>query len=210
MEKYLKETYFFDYSHDAIQSLVTSFRPLSKLEQIEGLFLKIREEWRYNPYNIYTKKEEYRASFIGSNSEGHCIDKSTLFVAGLRALGIPARLRLAKVANHIAVERLTEKLGSNYIAPHGISEVYVNDKWVKCSNAFNKALCDKYNVDPLEFDGTHDAIFQAYNRDQHQFMEYLEDYGAFEDVPFEFILKTFIENYRSLYQQYLERGKIVI
>ncbi|MEL7124125.1 MAG: transglutaminase, partial [Bacteroidota bacterium] len=114
------------------------------------------------------------------------------------------------VANHIAVERLTEKLGSHYIAPHGIADVYVNDKWVKASNAFNKTLCDRFNVDVLAFDGTKDAIFQAFNRDNNQFMEYVEDYGHFDDVPLEFIFNTFKATYPSIYKDNKGKEKIII
>ena len=198
MEKYLRETFFFDYSQEAIQSLVEEFEGLSEKEKVAGLFLKVREGWRYNPYVIFTKKENYKASFLVRREEGHCIDKSTLFIAGLRALRIPARLRLAKVLNHIATERLTDKLGTKYIAPHGIVEVFVEGKWTKASTAFNKTLCDKYDVDPLVFDGTEDAIFQPYTRKEEKYMEYVEDYGAFEDVPLDFIVNSFKSNYPQL------------
>jgi transglutaminase-like putative cysteine protease len=201
MDEYLAETYYIDYSSPEIQALVAPFRDLPEREKISGFFQKVRDDWRYNPFVLYTGKKYYRASFVASQPHGHCIDKSTLFVAGMRALGIPARLRLAKVVNHIAVEHLTEKLGNHHIAPHGIAEVYSNGKWYKASTAFNKTLCDKYKVDPLDFDGTADAIFQAFNHDQDQFMEYVEDYGHFEDVPFSFILKTFQENYPVLYKK---------
>lgn len=201
MENYLKETYFFDYSDDSIQSLIEGLESLSLHEKISTLFLKIRDSWRYNPYAIYTRPEKYRASFLASQEEGHCIDKSTLFIAGLRALGIPARPRLAKVVNHIAVERLTEKLGTHYLAPHGIVDVFVNDQWLKASNAFNKSLCDLYNVNALYFDGTEDAVLQAYNRNEEKYMEYIEDYGHFEDLPFDFIMETFRTNYPQLLEK---------
>lgn len=204
MNQYLKETYYLDFSVDTIQELIEEFRSGRIHDQIGGLFLKIRDGWRYNPYKISGKKEHYRASEIVKQQEGHCVDKSVLFVAGLRALGIPARLRLAKVINHIAAERLTEKLGTHYITPHGISEVYANGHWYKASNAFNQSLCDKYNVDALYFDGTKDAMIQPYNRDDNKYMEYVEDYGSFEDVPFDFILSTFKENYPAISSQMIE------
>ncbi len=210
MEQYLKETYFLDYSNAFVQSIVEPFRTLSTQEKIARLFTKVRDGWWYNPYTIFTKREGLRASFIAQRPEGHCVDKAILYITGLRALGIPSRLRLVKVANHIAVERLLERLGSNYIAPHGIVDVYVNGTWVKASNAFNKELCDKFNVPALEFDGSEDAILQAANREEKRFMEYLEDFGHFEDVPFDFILRTFMETYPSLYKYHQGKDKIEI
>lgn len=142
--------------------------------------------------------------------EGHCIDKAILYAAALRALNIPARLHLAKVANHIAAERLEQVLGTNELAPHGLVDVYFSNKWVKCSPAFNKELCERYNVDALEFDGTQDSVMQEYNRTQKEFMSYLEDYGAFDDVPLDFIREIFSSHYPQLYAQLKEEGEIRI
>ena len=91
------------------------------------------------------------------------IEKAIVLIACLRALGVPARLRLAKVTNHIAVERLTERLGTNVLTPHGMVDVFLNGKWVKATPAFNKELCEKCDVEPLEFDGTEDSMFQEFN-----------------------------------------------
>lgn len=210
MQEYLAETYFFDYSQPIIQEMISDLHGCSSSEKIARLFRRTRDEWRYSPFTIYLDKAKYRASFVASQPTGHCIDKSVLFIAGLRALGIPARLRLAKVANHIAVESLIAKIGSNHLAPHGIVEVWVDDRWVKASNAFNTSLCEKYQVEVLEFDGTQDAILQAFNQENDQFMEYLEDYGAFADVPLDFIIRTFRKNYPNFQLREDDQGKLVI
>ena len=112
--------------------------------------------------------------------------------------------KVAKVSNHIATERLEEKLGTNELAPHGLVDVFHNQKWVKCSPAFNKELCAMYNVDVLNFDGSQDSILQEYNKDHSKFMTYLEDYGHFEDVPLERIKDIFRTNYPALYQEYVD------
>ena len=67
-----------------------------------------------------------------------------------------------------------------------------------------------YRVDVLEFDGTADSVMQEYNRDQEQFMSYLEDYGHFEDVPLDFIKETFKKNYPKFYEQFKDRDQISI
>jgi transglutaminase-like putative cysteine protease len=210
MKNYLEESYFFDYSNPQIQELVEPFRGLAEADQIKALFRHIRDHWRYNPFVIYTQAEHYRASFISVQEEGHCIDKSTLLIAAARALNIPARLRLAKVMNHIAVERLLQKLGTAHIAPHGIAELYVQGEWRKASTAFNKELCALYQVEPLEFDGSQDAVIQEYNQANDQFMEYVQDYGAFEDVPLAFIIDTFRSNYPELSKVMEGKTKIVL
>ncbi|WP_435623083.1 transglutaminase-like domain-containing protein [Flagellimonas sp.] len=210
-KEYLKKTFFFDYESPQIQNLISEFKQLpTEKEKISGLYTKVRDSWRYNPYRIGFTDRHYTSSHIATKTEAHCVDKAILLVSGLRGLEIPARLRLAKVSNHIAVERLEKKLGSNEIAPHGLVEVFFKGQWVKCSPAFNKELCEMYNVEPLEFDGSKDSVFQEYNRDSEKFMEYLEDYGSFADVPLDFIKKTFKENYPQLYELYKGKDEIQI
>lgn len=208
MQEYLQSTFYFDYESEDIQKFISKFKNLSNQDKIAKLYLAVRDDWRYNPYSIGLAANDFKASAIFKKKEAHCIDKSILYIACIRALGIPARLRLAKVSNHIAVERLTQKLGSNEIAPHGLVEVYHNEKWVKCSPVFNKELCAMYNVEPLDFDGSESAVLQEYNSDNAKFMEYVEDYGSFEDVPFAFIKETFKKNYPELYNEFMRSNTL--
>lgn len=199
--EYLSPTYFFDYESEEIQQLVTEYKSLSLSdeEKVKLLYLKIRDSWRYNPYNLSFSKENYRASVISKKAQGHCVDKSILLVACLRALGIPARIHLAKVKNHIGVERLIKKFGSNELTNHGMVNVNLNDKWIKLSPAFNASMCKMFNVEPLDFDGKNDAVFQEFNKEGNLFMEYVEDYGHFEDVPVEFMFKNAREHYPHIF-----------
>lgn len=202
MKEYLKKTAYLDFNSPEIQNIIAEFKNgmLSDVEKAKGIYIKIRDGWRYNPYNISIDPLKYRASTIAKKTQGHCIDKAILLIAALRAVGIPARLRLAKVTNHIAVERLTARFGSNVLTPHGMVDVYLNGKWVKATPAFNKELCELNNVEPLEFDGETDSMFQEFNAEGKQFMQYLEDYGHFEDVPLDFMLENIKSHYPSIFK----------
>lgn len=195
--KYLQPTYFFDSDHPNIQNFVKEFNTnaLSNKEKAIQLYLKVRDGWRYDFRNLCFEEKDFKASTIVERTAGHCIDKAILLVAGLRALRIPARIHFAKVKNHIAVESIVKQIGTDELTPHGIVNIFINGKWLKVSPAFNAALCEKCNVDPLEFDGENDSIFQQYNRNGNQFMEYLEDYGHFEDLPLDFIRQNMVEHY---------------
>lgn len=209
--KHTQPSYFFDYKSQAIQQMIAEFRnETNPKKTISNLYLKIRDGWRYNPFQIGLHKEHYLASHIAKKKEGHCIDKAILYIAGLRALGIPARIHLAKVANHIATERLEAILGTNELTPHGLVDVYFNNKWVKCSPSFNKELCTKYDVSVLDFDGTKDAIFQEYNNEQKKFMSYLEDYGSFDDLPFDFIIDNFKTHYPDFFEQFKNVDQVIL
>ncbi len=209
---YLTPTYFFDFENENIQNLIKEFQSgsLSQKEKAIQVYLKIRDGWRYNAYRIHFNKEAFRASEISQRSEGHCIDKAVLLTTCLRGLGIPARLHFAKVKNHIAVEKLVEKFGVNELTPHGMVDVFINEKWVKSSPAFNAGLCEKCNVEPLGFDGENDSIFQEYNRGGNEFMEYIEDYGHFEDLPLDFILQNMKDHYGQFFNRPLGQTQLNI
>ena len=200
MENYLAATYYFDFDHPSIQTFVsdTIQAAASQEERAIQLYLKVRDQWFYDAYQLNTDKSQFKASHVAQRERGHCIDKAVLLITCLRAVQIPARLHLVKVRNHIAVERIIEKFGTDELTPHAFVEIYLNDKWVAATPAFNKKLCDKLGVDTLDFDGKNDSLFQAFNQSGGKFMEYLADYGTFEDVPFDFIRQNMIAHYPGI------------
>lgn len=200
---YLTATYYFDFEEKQVSKLIADLRESSftNKEKAIRIYERIRDDWRYDPYTISFAKESYKASVIAQKSSGNCVEKSILLIACLRGLGIDSRLHLGKVKNHIAVERLTEKFGSNELTPHGMVNVKLEGKWLKMSPAFNKDLCKKLNVAPLDFDGENDSYLQAYNSAGTRFMEYLDDYGHFEDVPVEFMKQNVIDHYPHIFKQ---------
>ncbi|WP_055435264.1 transglutaminase-like domain-containing protein [Lacinutrix algicola] len=199
--KYLESTYCFDFENDSVQNLISEFKTdtLSNKEKAIGIYTKVRDNWKYDAYNISLSKEKYKSSYLVEKQSGNCVEKSIILIACLRALGIAARLHLGKVKNHIAVERLIEKFGSNELTPHGMVNVYLNNKWLKMSPAFNKSLCEKLNVEPLSFDGENNSFLQQYNGKGNRFMEYIDDYGHFDDVPLDFMIKNIKEHYPSIF-----------
>ena len=110
-----------------------------------------------------------------------------------RKYAIPSRLGLADVKNHLSSQQLIDFLRSDIFVMHGFIELYLPDPqgemhWVKATPAFNERLCRLMKVDVLEFDGYNDSIFQEFDENGGQHMEYLADHGTFADVPMDFIL----------------------
>ncbi|CAL2107291.1 Transglutaminase superfamily protein [Tenacibaculum sp. 190524A02b] len=196
---YLNPSYYFDFEESNIQKLITNYQHLSDNEKAISIYTRVRDNWKYNPYAISFTKKNYKASIIAGKDSGNCVEKSILLIACLRALHIPARLHLGKVKNHLAVERLTEKFGSNELTPHGMVNVFLNNKWLKMSPAFNSSLCKKFNVLPLDFDGENNSFLQQYNKNGSLFMEYTEDYGHFEDVPLDFMKENIKAHYPHIF-----------
>ena len=199
---YLKETAFFDFSNEEIRAFAQeATKGLSTdLEKAVALYYAVRDSWRYNPYDISFEEASYKASSLFQKKSGHCIDKAILMTTFCRAVGLATRLRFAKVKNHIATEQFEEYLQTNEMVPHGIVEVFLNGAWVKSTPAFNKELCERLNVTPLEFDGKNDSLFQEFDKTGEVFMTYVEDYGHFEDVPVEFIYDIMKQHYPHIFE----------
>jgi len=208
--KFSQATYFFDYTHPIIQTKIKEWtsEATSLKEKAIELYYAIRDGYYYNPYKINFAAEYAKSSDIINRKEGHCLDKATLLISCCRAIGIPSKLHLVKVKNHIAVEKLVEAYGTDELTPHAFAELYIDGKWVKATPAFNRSLCDLLNVDVLEFDGETDSLFQEYDKDGGQFMEYLEDYGCFDDLPMEFIVENMKAHYPGI-ERYAETDELV-
>lgn len=194
---YLGATEFLDIEHPRIVALALEAvgDATTPAEKARRIFLRVRDGWRYDPYTVSGERESYRASQIAATDRAYCIPKAVLLAALARAAGIPARLGFADVKNHLASEKLLQHLGTDLFAWHGYVELFVNGRWLKATPAFNQSLCDRFGVEPLEFDGEHDAMLQAFDRDGHRYMEYLADRGTFADLPFEAIHRSFVELY---------------
>lgn len=185
MKEYLKATKFINSDHSSIKALALKLTEStdSDKEKALKLYFHVRDTFFYDPYKVDLREEAMRASSLLDRKHGYCGEKACLLAALGRAAGIPSRLGFARVKNHIGTSKLEEILQTDEIVFHGFTEFYLDDKWVKCTPAFNKALCNKLGVVPLDFDGENDSIFQEFTSSGEQFMVYTHNYGSFDDIP---------------------------
>lgn len=204
MERYLQPTEFFDYNQPELKAWIAAQLegvPDDKVEQAKALYLAARDSVSYNPYVFHPEPETFSASYALKTGESYCIPKAVLLGAAARSIGIPSRLGLADVRNHLSSPKLIEWLRSDIFRMHGFIELYLNGRWVKATPAFNKQLCELMNVEPLEFDGVNDSIFQEYTEAGEAHMEYVNDHGLFDDVPHDFILSGIRKAYSHLFPE---------
>lgn len=206
MENYLRSTYYIDADHVSVRDFAARYTltESSDKEKAIALFYAVRDSIRYNPYQIILRPEYLKASHQAGKSEGYCVEKSNLYAAAARAVGIPSRLGFANVRNHLGTSRLEAVLGTDLLVFHGYAELYLGDKWVKVTPVFDAALCKKLGVPPLEFDGETDCFFQESDKNGQPFMEYVHDHGVFDDLPFD----KFVENLRLHYPHLFITRKI--
>lgn len=207
LREYLEPTDIIDSDHPVVEDYAkrTSCGAKDPVELAVKLYLGVRDDIRYDPYTPCWLPEHYKASYVIGRGRSFCIPKAALLCAVGRACGIPSRVGFATVRNHLATKQLLEFLGSDLFVYHGFVEFYLEGNWVKCTPAFNRELCEKHGVPPLEFDGRNDSIFQAYNSENRRFMEYVEILGAYADIPVSKILCAWGKAYGEDYLQRLKR-----
>src|SRR6516164_4777650 len=144
-------------------------------EKARLIYYGVRDELRYDPYRDFTDPETYRASACLAAGSGYCVGKAALFAAACRAVGIPARIGFADVRNHLATPRLRALMGSDVFVWHGYASLHLGGRWIKATPTFNIALCERFGVKPLEFDGAVDALLHPFDQAGRRHMEYVRD-----------------------------------
>jgi len=200
---YLAATPFIDSDHAAVRALareVVGEETDSKAKAIR-LYYAIRDRFLYDPYAVEVSQDGLRASSVIARGHGFCVNKAILLAAVARAEGIPARIGLADVKNHLATARLRAQMGTDIFYYHGFTELFLDGKWVKATPAFNLALCEKFRVLPLDFDGETDSVFHPFDADNRRHMEYVADRGSYADMPFDDWRKAMLTHYPDLMRE---------
>lgn len=196
-EQYLKPTRIIDSDSPIIVEYAKRIAGKSKtpVNQAVRLYLAVRDGIRYDPYAPFYLPEHYRASYVLRRGRSFCIPKASLLCALARSLGIPSRIGFATVRNHLATKQLIDYLGSDVFVYHAFTDLHLEGKWVKATPAFNRELCERHRVPPLEFNGREDSLFHPFNSENRKFMEYIEYTGTFADIPVNEILNAWRKTY---------------
>lgn len=200
---YLAATPFIDSDHAAVRALAREAvgdETDPKAKAIR-LYYTVRDRFLYDPYSVEVSHDGMRASGVIERGKGFCVNKAILLAAVARAEGIPSRLGLADVKNHLATERLRAQMGTDIFYYHGYTELFIDGKWVKATPAFNLALCEKFRVLPLDFDGETDSVFHPFDADNRRHMEYVADRGSFADLPFAEWREAMLTHYPDLMKE---------
>jgi len=197
MGTYLRSTPTIDFDNETVKKFVAENAPVNsgEMKQAISLYYAVRDQIRYDPYTFSPDLNDYSASHTLNTGRGWCVPKAILYAACCRAVGIPARLGYADVRNHLSTENLRQLLGTDIFYWHGYTDVYLNRTWVKATPAFNIELCEKFRLQPLDFNGLEDSIYHPFDLDGQKHMEYLNYHGEFADPPFAEIMSAFARYY---------------
>jgi len=197
LSSYLTPTKIIDSDHDSVRDLALRITTggTEPEEVAVKLYYAVRDMIRYDPYSPFYLPEHYRASYVLKRGRSFCVPKASLLCALGRARGIPSRVGFAAVRNHLTTKQLSDFMGSDLFVWHGFVEFYLNGGWIKATPAFNRELCERHHVSPLEFNGREDSLFQPYNLEDRKFMEYVGFHGSYADVPVDMIVAGWMKAY---------------
>lgn len=129
MDRYLKETRMLNYSDERIQRLIKDrkWKNADKFECLKAIYNFVRDEILFG-YNV---DDSIPASQVLSDGYGQCNTKGTLFMALLRACGIPCRVHGFTIDKKLQKGAMTGFVYKS--APknvfHSWVEVYFEEQW---------------------------------------------------------------------------------
>ena len=186
----LAATQFLDHGSPRVREFVSKVvgEATDPTECAVALYRAVRDGVHYEVYGADMSRTGLRASSVLQRGSGMCVHKSVLYAAALRAVGVPSRLVLTDVRNHLASARLRELVGGDVFHYHCLVSLWLNGKWVKATPVFNRTLCRLYGMAPLEFDGTADSLHHPFDLRGRRHMEFLHTHGEFADLPYDLLL----------------------
>ena len=200
----LAPTTLIDSDHPAVAAFAaTHARGNNDRERAVALYLAVRDGFRYDPYRIDLSPAGMRASTVIAQGHGWCVPKAALLAAACRAACIPARVGYADVRNHLSTERMRQTMKTDLFVWHGYTEVWLHDRWLKATPAFNLSLCERFGLLPLDWDGRSDSLYHPFDAAGQRHMEYVAQRGCFDDVP----LAAIVETFRTTYPGWGDEGQ---
>lgn len=197
MEPYIKPSSIVDCDHPAVAQFAreNAGDSTNPIERTVSLYYAVRDGIRYDPYACILSVDGLRATTTLRIGRGWCVAKAILLAACCRSFGIPARLGFADIRNHLTTARMREAMQTDIFFWHGYTSIYLDDRWVKATPAFNVELCERFRIKPLDFNGRNDSIYHPFDLEGNRHMEYLRYRGEFADPPLDQIIETFSREY---------------
>lgn len=135
--EFLRETPLLDYSAKPIEKLIEArgWKTLDEFQRIREIYDFVRNEILFG-YNV---RDDLPASRVLSDGYGQCNTKGTLFMALLRADGIPCRLHGFTIDKKLQKGAMTgivyEKAPREIL--HSWVEVCFGGKWTELEHSFS-------------------------------------------------------------------------
>ncbi|MCB1340203.1 MAG: transglutaminase domain-containing protein [Pseudooceanicola sp.] len=182
----LQPTRFIDSDHPAIRAFAAERAGQGDdTARAVNLYYAVRDHVPYSLGSFHIEPDQLAASATLTAKSAYCVPKAILLAAVARASGIPARVGFADVRNHVTSPRIAALMDDDIFHWHAYTALWLNDRWVKATPAFDATLCARNNMGTLEFDGQTDSIFHPFDLSGRKTMEYVAFLGEFDDMPYD-------------------------
>lgn len=198
---YLKKTDILDYDSPIIQSIIKARKwdEMTNADKVENIYNYVRDEVQFG----YNEDDNISASQVLKDGFGQCNTKANLFMAILRAVGVPNRIHgftIHKALQKGAITGIWYRLSPGNIL-HSWVEVYLDGEWFNLEGLildkpYLTALQNKFSECKTTFCGygVYTDNFQKPHIDWEKKHTYIQekginqDFGLF-DTPDEFYSK---------------------
>ncbi|MCF8479970.1 MAG: transglutaminase-like domain-containing protein [Rhodospirillum sp.] len=206
----IRPTEFIDSDSPEVRAFVARVAPdgqgLTLRDKVVRLHDAVRDEVLYEIYGVDFSRQGLRASQVLASGRGLCIHKSIAYAAVVRSLGVPCRLVLTDVRNHLKSDALRRLVGGDVFHYHCLVALQLEGEWIKATPVFNKTLCQLCGMSPLEFDGVTDSLSQPCDAEGREFMEFIHVHGEFDEFPYEMVLEGMRAAHPNLFRPRAGRG----
>lgn len=189
-DRWLSPTEFLDHESPAVRQFtdtVLADTPPTPAARAEALYYAVRDGIFYEVSGADMTRAGLRASAVLAAGQGFCVQKSILYAAATRAVGIPSKIVVTEVRNHLTSDRMRRMVGGDVFV-HLLNAIKLDGRWIRTTPVFNKALCTLYGMATLEFDPGQDSQHHPFDRTGQRTMEFLRDHGEFDDLPYEWLM----------------------
>ena len=170
LQEFLKPTRSCDFDNSFIRNKTLAIIGDSKSDREKALaiFYWVRDNIKFSLSDV-----DASATQTLKNGYGECANKTSLHMALLRSIGIPARMHVS-LAKREPLQPIIPKFVYNKIsdnASHFWPECYIDDKWISCEALLDKPLYDaliKANkitteqIPTIDWNGKEDLIVLKY------------------------------------------------
>ena len=160
---FLKETTYCNCNNPIIKDFAIKlcYKYSNEKDKAVMLFNYVRDNipYKFDYWNL-------KASDTLKKGYGMCTNKNNLLIALLRSVNIPTgygilRVKARDYFGEIMLDFFKNKIAEESI--HIYTQVYINNKWIKCDPSTDKYLSEKtayfnYSTELVLWDGYHDAM----------------------------------------------------
>ncbi len=152
-------------------------------EAAARLFALARDRVAYDMLAPFDALDDFLAPATLARGRGFCMHKAALLCTLARAAGIPARLGLVDIRNHLLPEELLGLAPDRTLRGHCYVEWWLGGRWLVATPDFERELCARKGWRLVEFAPGRDALLPASDLAGRPHVEYLAHHGWHLGVP---------------------------